>query len=580
MEQQILNNKEELRAEDREEIRAQKKAEEKRQKLLMRKLYHEAEIRPGRVVIEGIGKRPIGSSLYILRELVSGDYGDLEIIYPVRTETMDVTRQILAREGMENVRVVPAGSDEYREALFTAQFLFNEVTFPVWWIRKPGQVFAEIWHGTPLKRLGKAKKGPIHKDAAGVHAFTAADYVLMPNDYSLRHILGDMGVLDITPARAVMLGYPRTGVLRDEQLRQTVRQALGIESRRVCAWMPTWNDDTDIEQIGAFLRELEEGMEDDLILYVNFHHRTGLRMDFGDFNRIRPFPEEYDIYELLAAADVLITDYSSVFYDFAFSGRKVILHCPDRETYTAERGLYMELEDLPFPVTSDADGLLKEMKAPRDYDDTEFLAAFNGYDSGENARKLCQLVVLGRTEGLEIRDLRTDDEKVFIAVDSFSPGKLSDWLMDIHRKGLWDPNHILSFPEKAAEDEIDRIEPLLRGVPIFPTKGKIMDDSSERRRLFGEIRAKKFVLMDPGGPARIRAFASFPEPVEMLLTDRQMTKLRDGDPRLRKALKAYSDSGKQISVLDPADADWLKETMGTTATVVSTEDAFLKRYFG
>ena len=67
----------------------------------------------------------------------------------------------------------------------------------------------------------------------------------------------------------------------------------------------------------------------------------------------------YEYYEILNTADILITDYSSVFYDFANSGRKIILYTYDKEEYFRDRGVYVSLDDFPFPQAENVDGLME-----------------------------------------------------------------------------------------------------------------------------------------------------------------------------------------------------------------------------
>ena len=95
------------------------------------------------------------------------------------------------------------------------------------------------------------------------------------------------------------------------------------------------------------------------------------------------------------AADVLVTDYSSVFFDFANTGRKIILYPYDYDTYIGERGLYTSLEDLPFPKVYSGEELAAELGRPKEYDDTEFRRTYCNYDNREAAVRLAKQVFLG-----------------------------------------------------------------------------------------------------------------------------------------------------------------------------------------
>lgn len=555
-----------------------KKNEKKKTKITAEDCYLNLDIRKGTILVEGLGKRPKGSSLYILRELSAPEYADFRVYFSVNADTEELTKAILEREHLDKINIVRTKTEDYKKLLFSAEYLFNEVDFPVWWIKKPGQTYVNIWHGTPLKKLGKMKPGAIHRDAVASHNFTMADYMLFANDYSVEHILRDMDAEAVTCARGLMLGYPRTGILFDGTVREKVRRECTLEDKNVSVWMPTWNDSQTSEEISGFLKKIDGLLEDDQVLYVNLHHRTGAGVNYDDMLHVRRFPDNYDTYEFLTAADSLITDYSSVFFDYAVTRRKIILHCPDQQRYSDSRGLYMDPSELPFPVTQTVEELAEEMKTPRGYDDVEFLRTYNRYDSADNAKRLCEAVILGRQDGVEIRSFEKDPDAVFIVADSFSSEKIRSWLTETGMSGKWNRHIYLSFPEEAAEEYADEITPLLRKVNIYATGGKPMSERIERKRLYGDMMIKRFVLIDPADAGRIRAFAHFTEPVRMLLTERQMKLLRGGDDDMMQAVRLFGLYGSGIFTLDAGDAVWLKENMDIEAGTVTTEEEFFNCY--
>lgn len=555
-----------------------KKKEKKKTKVTAEDCYLNLDIRKGTVLVEGLGKRPKGSSLYILKELSGPEYADFKVFFSVSSDTEDLAKAILERNHLDKINLVRTKTEDYKKLLFSAEYLFNEVDFPVWWIKKPGQTYVNIWHGTPLKKLGKKKPGAIHRDAVASHNFTMADYMLFANDYSVDHILRDMDAEAVTCAKGLMLGYPRTGILFDETVREKVRRECALEDKNVSVWMPIWNDSQTSEELSGFLRKIDALLGDDQVLYVNLHHRTGAGINYDDMIHVRRFPEDYDTYEFLTAADNLITDYSSVFFDFAVTRRKIILHCPDQQQYSDSRGLYMEPSELPFPVTQTVEELAAEMCTPGSYDDAAFLQTYNKYDSADNAKRLCEAVILGRTDGVEIRNFEKDPEAVFIVADSFSSEKIRGWLTGIGISGRWDSHVYLSFPEEAAEEYADEITPLLRKVKIYATGGKPMSERTERKRLYGDMELKRFVLIDPADAGRIKAFAHFTEPVLMLLTGRQIKMLRAGDDDMLQAVRLFGLYGSGICTLDAEDAVWLKENMDIEAGTVTTEEEFFNCY--
>ena len=76
----------------------------------------------------------------------------------------------------------------------------------------------------------------------------------------------------------------------------------------------------------------------------------------------------------------MITDYSSVFFDFACTRRKIVLFPYDKEEYLETRGMYFDMDELPFPQVFDVPELVEELRSEKNYDDSEFIRKFNAYD--------------------------------------------------------------------------------------------------------------------------------------------------------------------------------------------------------
>ena len=542
-----------------------KKAAKKKKLSASADYYLNLDVDPELVVIEGLGKKPKGSSLYMLRELKKPEYSRFRICFVVKDDTGDITKDIFEREGLSDVQTIMAGSKEYKRALFTAGYLFNEVDFPNWWTKKPSQKYINIWHGTPLKTLTKKTEGIVHHDATSSRNFTMADYMLFANDYSIEHILMDSDCGKLTNTKGLMLGYPRTGELFDSDMRDKVRSECGISGKQVSVWMPTWNNSVTTEDVMAFLEDIDARLSDEQLLYVNMHHKSAVIVDYTDLKHIQPFPQQYDTYEVLAAADILITDYSSVFFDFAACGRKIILHCPDIDGYKASRGFNMDIRDLPFPITETNEDLIREMKCGKGYDDTQFMSEFNAYDSGRNTELLLRSMLLGDFSEVEIREFEKEPDAVFFVADSFREGRILDMLYELDRSGKWPQNVYLSFQEKVADEDVQNIYPLLRDVPIFATKGKPLTERTERNRLYNTIDIKRFVLADPADPARIRAFACFPEDVRLVLTERQIEEMKNGNKEMIKAVKRFNKYGNGIYTINTDDDLYLSDSFGITS---------------
>jgi CDP-glycerol glycerophosphotransferase (TagB/SpsB family) len=282
----------------------------------------------------------------------------------------------------------------------TAKYLITEVYFPEGWVKRPGQVCINIWHGTPLKKLGLAKNYRArHRDGNTQRNFIDADYLLYPNDYTREHMLESYKVKNLMHGKTLMLGYPRSGgmLAASHGDLTELKARLAPKGERIYAYMPTWKDYLPVEEVVGESRELleylDENMADDQILYVNLHHKVSDSLDYSCFRKIKKFPADVDSYELLAATDALVTDYSSVFYDYLVLRRQIILYCADYEKYKKVRGTYMEISELPFDKALTKEDVLEALNRGKTYDDSEAYARFCPYDGEDNAALLCSLLL-------------------------------------------------------------------------------------------------------------------------------------------------------------------------------------------
>ena len=540
--------------------------------------YYNLEIDDNTVLISGLGKIPKGNSLYILRALTDAKYQRLKVFFVVNDDTIEETEKILEFNHLSHIELVNISSDDYIKRLFSAKYLFNEVDFPNWWIKKPGQIYVNIWHGTPLKKLGKKKEGIIHQDASAARNFTMADYMLFPSEYARIHILTDSDVEPLTCTKGINLGYPRTGILLDDAFAHELRDRLDIGTNEVIVWMPTWNDEMKEEEIERFLWEVDAGLSDNQKLFVKLHHKSaGINIrSYDNYKHIEAFPDNYDTYEILAITDILITDYSSVFFDYAATGRRIILHCPDIDSYMKQRGLYLVITELPFPVTHTTDELIDVINTQDRIEYKEFQDTYNPYDSVDNAKRLCEVVLDGKEDSEEVESINDEiKETTFIVSDGFGDAESTKKLFDFYDSGQWTDDIYLSFYEKDTNATIDQVETLLRKVPIYALKGKPLDERSERKRLYNDIIIKKVLLIDPVNPKRIRAFSRFHEPVYLFITDRLFDMISSGNEEIIKAVKFFSNHGEGMYTYSEEISKGMKESFGLDVVYVSTLQSVL-----
>lgn len=375
------------------------------------KLYEQTPIDDHVILVEAShGAVAMGNMFYLMRYMAQGEkYKDYQIYLSTAARNQKAFRELLDSYHMENVKITVQASEEYFRLLNGAKYLINDTTFSPYFTKKPGQIYLNTWHGTPLKALGKGVKSEPHVLANVQKNLVSADYILFPNEHTRDALIQDYMLDNISGGSYIMSGYPRNEAFFDEARRTVIREEQDWGEKKIYAYMPTYRGAAqkgwtpkNTYYLNYYLYELDKRLGDDEIMYVNLHPLAKKDVEFKQFTHIRNFPAGYETYDFLNATDVLITDYSSVFFDFACSGKKTVLFTYDEEEYLNDRGMYMSMDELPFPRVAGVEELLHELRSEKRYDDREFLDRFCRYENGSASQKLCDYVILGEDTGLTV----------------------------------------------------------------------------------------------------------------------------------------------------------------------------------
>lgn len=383
------------------------------------KYYEKLPLKEDVILLESQhGENASGNIFYLAKELCRPEYDRFTVYFVMRNKKAEATEKMFRQKGMEKIQVVSLASKEYFRLLATAKYLVNDTTFSPSFIKKEGQVYLNTWHGTPLKTLGKKVNNDYENLGNVQKNFVVADYLLYPNTFTKEHLLKDYMLANISGAQTVLGGYPRNCAFFDRKGGERLRKEMGTADKKVYAYLPTFRG-TPRKAVGGkadaymqyYLYQLDEMLDENEILYVNLHPLTRQAVGMEAFSHIRPFPEEMETYEFLNSADCLITDYSSVFFDFAVTGKKIVLFPFDKEDYFRERGTYFGLDELPFPQAFTPDELLAEIRCGKNYDDTAFLEKFCPFEGADAAKNLCRLLLYGEKSGLIVEKMPNNGKK-------------------------------------------------------------------------------------------------------------------------------------------------------------------------
>lgn len=259
-------------------------------------------------------------------------------------------------------------SRPWMETVAHARYLVNNNNFPAYFRKRPGQVYLQTWHGTPLKKIGNdvpAANLSLSYRQLMVRDVGYWDYLLAQNDFAASTLPAAFAY----HGRVLNLGYPRNdSLLVDADRRTAVRASLGLDpDQQVVLYAPTWRDNVATSgRRYAMVNYLDFTEAARRLPHVTFllrgHANTVATEDLSS-RTVIDVSQHPDINELMIAADALVTDYSSVMFDFCVTGRPILFLVPDLDFYRdVTRGFYLNLADIaPGPLCATSDDLLAEL---------------------------------------------------------------------------------------------------------------------------------------------------------------------------------------------------------------------------
>ena len=355
------------------------------------RMYDKLPVKDNVVLLESQHGTVLGGNIAaILKTLCEEDeFSNLQIYVSVRKNT---EKQISAQwAGFKNsagrVHAVRFDSRTYFRVMASAKYLINDNTFMPMFMKKAGQLYLNTWHGTPLKTLGKGIKGERFAIGNAQRNFLTADLLLYPNEHTRDVLVRDYMIENFATGHMALTGYPRNEVFFSDEVRRDMRAKYQMDGKRVYAYLPTWRGIVGKVDKAAQTKSLNDDfvkldalLPDDVIIYIKLHPMLRGSMKTDDFKHIRTFPGDVPSYDFLQATDGLITDYSSIMFDYAVTHRPIVLYTYDEEDYVRNRGLTFSLDELPFPRVKSIAELAKEIVQPSGYDDSEFIKRFCSWD--------------------------------------------------------------------------------------------------------------------------------------------------------------------------------------------------------
>lgn len=314
----------------------------------------------------------------------------------------------------KNTIIVKSKSFKYYYYLSKSKYWIVNSLLDLSVIKKSKQVYVQCWHGTPLKKLRcdinvtggvlNTKEEVIKRNNLDVKKI---DYFISPSKYATSKFISAFNLKELNKEKIIIeKGYPRNDKLINYNNNdiEKIKKDLHIPTdKKVILYAPTFRDDEHTSGVGYTYKLnidfdlLQKELKDYIILF-RAHYFIANSFEFDKYKDFIYDVSKYDdINDLYIISDLLITDYSSVFFDYAILERPIIFYMYDYDNYKNNlRDFYIDLKELPGPIVKDEKNLVTSIKEKNNkYKNmySSFNKKFNPYEDGKSAERVVKEIL-------------------------------------------------------------------------------------------------------------------------------------------------------------------------------------------
>ncbi len=383
-----------------------------------------------RIVIfeSSLGRNSTGSPRAVCDYMVKKGLDKHYKLYYILDDKKNVNNGI--RNLPKSVKRVRNSRILYYYLFARAGFIVSDTRFQNYMIKRKNCTYVQTWHGTPLKKLAldmTSVNMSVSKDIEEykrefVENSATWDYLVSQNSFSSKVLPGAFGY----KGELLEIGYPRNDVLnkyakneltergreKNRILKFKIREKLGLPlDKKVMLYAPTWRDNAFVDAENyKFITQMDmdkmkAAFGSDAIMALKYHYlvsdKAASNLEAMHKGFIYTFNGNVDISYLYIAADILITDYSSVMFDYSLLKRPMFFYDFDLDSYRDEmRGFYFDfLKEAPGPVVKETGELIEEIKKGdklyfekygKKYD--AFCKKYHEYENGRASEKIVEII--------------------------------------------------------------------------------------------------------------------------------------------------------------------------------------------
>lgn len=332
------------------------------------KYYEKYKIDENRILYQSRDGKSMSDSPYaIFKYLIENEkYSNLTHVWVC--ESNEIRKYYKKRyQHLNNVDFVVIHGKEYLKELSQCKYLINNSSFSIYFTSKPEQVYINTWHGTPLKHLGLDLDNSLVAIQNLTRNFLHSTYFLTQNKHTTNIFNNAFQLKGLYDGTILEIGYPRTDLILNTP-RKKIKNELKLSNKNIkfqkkknLLFAPTYRGDfmdpTDnLDELLESVINLSTYTDYNILLKVHPFVYQSIVED-GRFNKYL-VPDTVDPNELMSIVDLLVTDYSSIFFDFLVTDNPIVFYTSDYEKYSNERGLYIDVDTLPGPTTTNIKDLI------------------------------------------------------------------------------------------------------------------------------------------------------------------------------------------------------------------------------
>ncbi|MDD6467361.1 MAG: CDP-glycerol glycerophosphotransferase family protein [Erysipelotrichaceae bacterium] len=375
--------------------------------------FYPRKVNQKRVLFEAFMGRKYADSPKAIYEymLNCDDYSDYEFVWFFLDPSSE---EIISRN--PRTKIVKHGSVEYYKMYATSKYWVTNSRVTDAILKKKDQVYLQCWHGTPLKKLGfdiKVESGNAMNSIKDIHYKYQVDskkytWLLSPSKFCTEKFTSAFNLKAVGKDDIIIeKGYPRNDYLINYQQEDVdkIKKSLNLPmDKKVILYAPTWRDNQHKSGLGYTYKtevdfdRLRKELSDEYVILFRAHYFVANQFDFSKYAGFVFDASSYnEINDLYIISDLLITDYSSVFFDFSILKRPIIFYMYDLDEYQhVLRDFYISLDELPGRIVENEDDLLDAIKDAQSFTYDEKYKKFNDtytyLDDGQAAKRVVEFV--------------------------------------------------------------------------------------------------------------------------------------------------------------------------------------------